>query len=142
MGGRDKTRLPVRDSTLLDAVLSAVPSAAHVVVVGEPRPAFRDVTWTREDPPHAGPAAAVAAGLPLVRSGVTVLLAADLPFLTAEYVATLAAGVDHATGVVPVDVDGVEQWLCSAWPTALLRGVDWRATRSMRAGLGGLTARR
>jgi CTP:molybdopterin cytidylyltransferase MocA len=39
---------------------------------------------------------------------------------------------------VPVDADGMPQWLCSAWPTALLRDVDWATAGSLRAGLGAL----
>jgi CTP:molybdopterin cytidylyltransferase MocA len=40
--------------------------------------------------------------------------------------------------VVLSDADGMPQWLCSAWPTALLRAVDWATARSLRAGLGAL----
>ena len=138
MGGGDKTRLPVDGSSLLDRVLAAVPAGAGVVVVGDERPTSRPVTWVREDPAHAGPAAAVAAGLPLVGSDVVVLLAADLPLLTTSFLDRLVAACDVAAGAVPVDDEGYAQWLCSAWPTVLLRSVDWSQSSSLRDGMGEL----
>jgi molybdopterin-guanine dinucleotide biosynthesis protein A len=138
MGGGDKTRLPVDGASLLDRVLLALDPSAGVVVVGDERPTTRSVTWTREQPLHEGPAAAVAAGLALVDAEVTVLLAADLPLLTASYVDRLVASTTDTAGAVPIDAEGMLQWLCSAWPSALLRSVDWAATSSMRHGLGRL----
>ena len=138
MGGGDKTRLPVDGTSLLDRVLLALDANASVVVVGDERPTERAVRWTREQPPHAGPAAAVAAGLTLVDAEVMVLLAADLPLLTPAYVDRLVAATTDAAGAVPIDVEGMPQWLCSAWPTELLRTVDWPAAASMRASLGTL----
>jgi molybdopterin-guanine dinucleotide biosynthesis protein A len=138
MGGGDKTRLPIDGTSLLDRVLLALDDDAGVVVVGDERPTARTVTWTREQPLHAGPAAAVAAGLDLVGAEVTLLLAGDLPLLTPAYVRRLEAATTAAAGAVPVDAEGMPQWLCSAWPTALLRSVDWAAISSMRDGLGRL----
>jgi molybdopterin-guanine dinucleotide biosynthesis protein A len=138
MGGGDKTRLPVDGMTLLDRVLLALDPDAGVVVVGDERPTARVVTWTREQPLHAGPAAAVAAGLDHVVAEVTLLLAADLPLLTSAYVHRLVAATSAAAGAVPIDADGMPQWLCSAWPTPLLRSVDWAASSSMRDCLGRL----
>jgi molybdenum cofactor guanylyltransferase len=135
MGGGDKTRLPVDGVPLLDRVMQALSPEATVVVVGDERPAPRSVIWTREQPLHGGPAAAVAAGLPHVTSDVTLLLAGDLPLLTTPFVDRLVAATTADGGAVPVDRAGMPQWLCSAWPTALLRTVDWSAATSMRAAL-------
>ena len=138
MGGGDKTRLPVDGVPLLDRVLQSVSAEAVVVVVGNERVTPRPVVWTREQPLHGGPAAAVAAALPLVARDVTVLLAGDLPLLTTAFVDRLVAATTVDAGVVPIDREDMPQWLCSAWPTALLRAVDWSAVTSLRAGLGGL----
>jgi len=138
MGGGDKTRLPVGGAPLLDRVLAALPADAGVVVVGEQRATERPVGWVREEPPHAGPAAAVAAGLPLVTRDFVVLLAGDLPLLTADFLDRLVAGCRPGAGAVPVDGEGFAQWLCSAWPTALLRAVDWSRSPSLRAALNDL----
>jgi len=138
MGGGDKTRLPVAGVPLLDRVLGAVSDESDVVVVGDERPTTRPVSWTREHPLHGGPAAAVAAGLPHLTRDTTVLLAGDLPLLTSSFVGRLVAATTSEAGAVPIDRDGYPQWLCSAWPTALLRTVDWPTTTSLRAGLGGM----
>jgi molybdopterin-guanine dinucleotide biosynthesis protein A len=141
MGGGDKTRLPVGDRPLLDRVLGALDAAAAVVVVGDERPAVRPVTWTTEEPARQGPAAAVGAALVHVERAVTVLLAGDLPFLTSEFVGRLVADVSAESGVVPLDAEDMPQWLCSAWPTDLLRSVDWSGARSLRDSLGALPFR-
>lgn len=121
LGGVDKPALEVRGRTLLDRVLDAVAHAQRTVVVGPDRPTTRSVQWTREAVPGTGPAAALAAGLVLVRSPSVVVLAADLPYLTAHVVDALRAAADDGQGAVLVDVDGVEQMLVGCWPTARLR---------------------
>ena len=73
---------------LLPVVLASLPSGWPVVCVGPERrdlvPPDRDVSWTREEPPFAGPLAAVAAGIrtivdlrPEVR--LVAVVAADMP---------------------------------------------------------------
>ncbi len=66
--GADKLAAPIggQDSpggTVLDAVVQSLPVTATVIVVGPDRPSPRPVHRTREDPPGAGPAAAIVAGL-------------------------------------------------------------------------------
>ncbi|HET6817963.1 MAG TPA: NTP transferase domain-containing protein [Mycobacteriales bacterium] len=138
MGGVDKTRLEVAGVALLDRVLLALSPDADVVVVGDERPTVRPVQWTCEQPIHSGPAAAVAAALPRVARDQVVLLAGDLPLLTAEFVERLVASTTDDRGAVPVDDEDFPQWLCSAWPSALLRSVDWSRGSSLRGCLGGL----
>lgn len=133
LGGRDKAELVVDGRRLLDVVIAACGDAARTVVVGPERPTERMVIWTREEPPGGGPCAALAAGLQHVTAPVTVLLAVDLPHLTAATVMRLAA----AAPVVAVDAAGREQWLLSAWPTEELRGLP--AEGALGRALGSLT---
>lgn len=128
MGGVDKTALQVGDRTLLDRVLAALDGAASVVVVGPSRPVAREVVWAREDPPGSGPVAALRAGLGRVSSPYVVLLAADLPFLSAEVVDALLLAV-RADGALLVDDTGRDQYLCSAWRTDSLRRADLTVDR-------------
>jgi molybdopterin-guanine dinucleotide biosynthesis protein A len=120
MGGQDKTALALDGLSLLDRALAAVADAQQTVVVGVERPTIRDVRWTREDPPGGGPAAAIACGLGLVTAPQVMVLAGDLPFVTAETVGRLrlAAG---SVGAVMVDDAERLQWLLSCWPTERLR---------------------
>ena len=119
LGGVDKPALVLAGRSLLDRVLLAAMGADLTVVVGPERSVERPVVWTREDPAGDGPAAALAAGLAHVTADLVVLLAADLPFVTAEAVADLVGRVGDEDGAV-VRVDGRPQWLCSAWRTAVV----------------------
>ncbi|MEU0572553.1 NTP transferase domain-containing protein, partial [Nonomuraea sp. NPDC005983] len=62
LGGADKPGLTVGGRTIAERVVSAVPDAARVVVVG-PERALPGVVFTREDPPGGGPVPALRAGL-------------------------------------------------------------------------------
>ncbi|POX42168.1 molybdenum cofactor guanylyltransferase [Streptomyces sp. Ru73] len=96
LGGADKPALAVGGRTLLDRVLAACPGAARTVVVGPERPTARPVLTTREDPPGAGPVAALDAGLRLTTAGTVLVLSADLPFLTTGTVDALLAAATEA----------------------------------------------
>lgn len=128
LGGIDKVALVVRGEPILHRVLAAVRHARSRVVVGPPRDDLPDdVLVVREEPPGGGPVAATAAGfaaITVARAGFAVsavrlerivLLAADLPFLSAGTVATLVDALDAADSAVLVDADGRRQSLCGAW---------------------------
>jgi molybdopterin-guanine dinucleotide biosynthesis protein A len=120
LGGADKPGLLVGGMSLLDRAIEAGAGAGRIVVVGPRRATRRAVEWVREDPPGGGPVAALAAALPVVRAETIVLLAADLPFVTREFVERLV-GVPGPDGVVAVDPDGRDQPLLAAYRTAALR---------------------
>lgn len=137
MGGGDKTAMTVAGQPMLDRVLDAVAAAGRIVVVGVSRPTAHEVEWCREEPPGGGPVAAIAAALPLVTSGIVVVVAGDQPLLSAETVMTLVAAVD-GDGVVAVDSGGRPQWLLGAWRTEALRRAGLAAGASARDTLGAL----
>ncbi|MGW7264316.1 NTP transferase domain-containing protein [Streptomyces sp. NPDC054842] len=93
LGGADKPGVRVGGRALLDRVLAACAGARTTVVVAAPRPTARPVVWTREDPPGAGPVAALGAGLRHTAAEYVVVLSADLPFLTAETVRRLLSAL-------------------------------------------------
>jgi molybdopterin-guanine dinucleotide biosynthesis protein A len=138
MNVADKTALTVGGVTLLDRVLAAADHAQSVVAVGPERPVARPVRWVQDEPADGGPAAAVNAGFAHVTADVVVLLAADLPLVSAAHLDRLAAAVS-ADGAVYVDADGSEQWLCSAWRTAALRGAALTVDGSLRRALATLS---
>ncbi|MFF3439310.1 molybdenum cofactor guanylyltransferase [Streptosporangium sp. NPDC002721] len=142
LGGRDKPGLHVSGRPLVESVAAAVPGAARLIVVGPPRPGLPRAIFRREDPPGGGPVPALRAGLAEVTAPWVALLAADLPFLTAEHVAALldAAGAgdgqdpagretmpyagagkrtgktgERRAGAVLLDDGGREQWLAGVW---------------------------
>lgn len=145
LGGVDKTALEVGGRLLLDRVVGALGSATRVVVVGPRRSLDDEVDWVLEQPPGGGPVAALAAALPLLDAPVTVLLAGDLPFVSAATVTTLRSALDDAVdadGALLVDDRGRDQLLLGAWRTAALRArmsalpqVAGAALRGLLAGL-------
>lgn len=128
LGGRDKTALDVGGLPILDRVLLALPPCGQVVVVGPPRPTAVPVIWAREDPPGSGPVAGLAAGLAAVSGEHVLVVAGDMPFLSADVLTTLLEAVD-ADGALLVDGEGRDQYLCSAWRTEALRSAVEGVTR-------------
>ncbi|MFE1308324.1 NTP transferase domain-containing protein [Streptomyces sp. NPDC058755] len=137
LGGADKPRLRVGGRALLDRVLAACTGAATTVVVAAPRPTARQVRWAREDPPGAGPVAALEAGLRLSTAEHAVVLSADLPFLEAATLERLLTALRDtgADGALLTDADGRDQPLVAAYRTAALR----RELAALAAGHDGLT---
>ena len=141
LGGVDKTQIDVGGRRLLDRVLAAVPPGWRAVCVGPRAPTRRPVDWVRESPAGAGPVAAVRTAVDHLTAGLTVvLLAGDLPFLTADALGELVATVGAESGAVAVDDVGREQWLLSAWPIAQLRTATQSAAddASLHSVLGGV----
>jgi molybdopterin-guanine dinucleotide biosynthesis protein A len=153
LGGTDKPALTVGGLMLLDRVLGACASAAGTVVVGPRRPTARPVRWTREEPPGGGPLPALAAGLAALgagdggsgereRPGIVLVLAADLPFLTADTVAALAGALAATDdeGVLLVDAGGRDQPLAAAYRADPLRR-EIALLSAEHGGLSGLPLR-
>lgn len=136
LGGVSKPEVTVGGRRLLDIALDALVGARSTVVVGPRTSTARRVTWTREDPPGAGPVAALQAALAVVDAPIVVVLAADLPFISVEAVAALRFAIGDAPGVVAVDESGREQPLIGCYDTARLRAampstVDGAAMRAV-----------
>ncbi|MEU3662073.1 NTP transferase domain-containing protein [Streptomyces sp. NPDC032940] len=143
LGGADKPGLRVGGRALLDRVLAACAGARTTVVVAEPRPTARPVTWAREEPPGGGPLAALAAGLRRTTAEHVVVVSADLPFLAGPAVERLTAALaaSDADGVLLTDADGRDQPLVAAYrASALRRGLT--AVAGDRGELTGLPLRR
>ncbi|HYK34033.1 MAG TPA: NTP transferase domain-containing protein, partial [Streptosporangiaceae bacterium] len=79
------------------------------------------IEFARERPAGAGPVPALRAGLELVTEPRLLLLAADLPFLTAAALRGLVEAAGEDRGAVLADPTGRSQWLMSCWRTADLR---------------------
>ncbi|MGP3932754.1 NTP transferase domain-containing protein [Nonomuraea sp. KM88] len=132
LGGADKPGLTVGGRTLVEHVVAAAAGARKTIVAGPERP-IPGVVFVREDPPRGGPVPALAAGLNEVTAPRVVLLAGDLPFMTAAHVAAMLRAAGPTGGAVLVDAGGREQWLAGAWPAAELKAAlaDYRG-RSLK----------
>ena len=111
LDGADKASVELHGRTLLTWVLDALVDAAEVVVVGDPVPTHRPVTFVREDPRHGGPAAALLTGRDSLldpREKVAVL-ACDMPFLTPSTFQRLRAAAEGHDGAALIGPDGRRQ---------------------------------
>ena len=111
MDGVDKASVEHAGRTLLAWALDAVIDAGEVVVVGEPVPTERPVTFTREDPRHGGPVAALMTGRDalLHERPWLVVVACDMPHLTPLTVRRLREAAAGHDGAVLVGPDGRRQ---------------------------------
>ncbi|MFI6427979.1 molybdenum cofactor guanylyltransferase [Promicromonospora sp. NPDC050880] len=146
LGGASKADLVVDGAPLLDRALTASAAAREVVVVGPPElaarlretrpaalrhevapaapPGSRPIPrLTREDPPHGGPVAGLAAGLralPAPGAPWVLVLAVDVP-----YAVHAVTALEHAVSREPADGahlvrDGRAQWLVGLYRRAAL----------------------
>lgn len=136
MDGADKAAIELRGVTLLERTLSATFTAVEVVVVGDPVPTTRPVTFTVEDPRGGGPAAGLLAGLRAFYRppDLVMVLAVDMPRVGPGTFARLtdalqapppgAAGEDEPgrpDGAMLVGSDGRRQPLCAVYRFAALQ---------------------
>ncbi len=111
MDGADKAAVEFRGRTLLEHAIAALVDASDVVVVGDPVPTTRRVTFVREDPPYGGPVAALLTGrdaLPGAPDTVG-LLAVDMPLVGPRTFERLRAALPGHDGAFLTDVDGRRQ---------------------------------
>jgi len=134
LGGQDKSRLEIDGVTVLDrllAVLDAVP--ARVMLVGGPA----DRAWPDgvQPVPDAkaglGPLGGIHAALTHATGDRALILACDMPFLTAPFLAWLAGQGREADVTVPRDARGTHP-LCAVWATTALPVVERLLDRGVR----------
>lgn len=147
LGGADKASIEIGGLTLLEHALGALLDINEVVVVGEPVPTTRPVTFTREDPAGGGPAAGMLAGLGCFARmpDLLVVLAVDMPLVTSSTVTRLVEAVPAggpADGAALIDNGRRLQYLCAAYSVAALQRVrpvyEEEFGLSMRALVSGL----
>lgn len=123
MDGADKPMQAVGGIPMLQRVISAVAdnrTGGRTIVVGPERDGIEGVRWTREDPPGAGPVAALAAALPLTTADTVLVLAADLPLIAPAIPALLHALRRRGPAAV-LRTAGRDNYLAAAWRTDDLR---------------------
>ena len=116
--GRDKALLTLPDGRALWErqweVLCAL-EPAEWFVSGSWREGFpADLPWLSDEVPGNGPLAGVATALNKISSPRLVVLAVDLPAMTADFLRTLARG--DAAGMVPRWPDGFFEPLAAVYP--------------------------
>jgi molybdopterin-guanine dinucleotide biosynthesis protein A len=137
LGGADKALVVVGGKTLLERAVDAVASARQTIVAGPVRKLTAAVTWVQEEPPGAGPGAALVAGSRLIRAELVVVLAVDHPLVTRVDIGSLLEGV-RGDGAIAVDPDGREQPLVAAYRREALTAALDRSRRTIGGRIGDL----
>src|SRR5438132_9570667 len=142
--GRDKALIEVGGQRLVDRAAAALTAVADPVL--EVGPGWSGLPAVREDPPGSGPLAAVSAGAAALRrmghDGAVMVLAVDMPRVSAELLRLLATRDGPATAVPRAG--GHPQPLCARYGPDALAAVDRLLAgggRSLRALLEAMDAR-
>ncbi|MCZ4497833.1 MAG: molybdopterin-guanine dinucleotide biosynthesis protein [Marmoricola sp.] len=128
LSGADKASIELGGLTLLEHALGALLDIDEVVVVGDPVPTTRPVTFTREDPAGGGPAAGLLAGMGSFarRPDLLVVLAVDMPLITSNTIRRLLDAVPDgspADGAALIDGSRKLQYLCAVYAVGALERV-------------------
>jgi molybdopterin-guanine dinucleotide biosynthesis protein A len=115
LGGVDKPSLEFAGRSALERVLDASGAAQRQIVVGPRRELARRVIWCREEPPGAGPVAAIGAGIRHATAPYVAVLAGDLPLLDGVAVHRLVDAARRCDGAVLVDAAGDRQVLAAVY---------------------------
>lgn len=130
--GRDKALLPWGAGTLLDHALARVREAfGEARVLGGDGGRYPGTPDLADAWPGAGPLGALATALRHAGGEAVVLLAVDLPHVTADVLRRLAARLPGHDAVVPQSAHGPEP-LCAAYAPACLEPVTRRLLEGER----------
>ena len=130
-GGRDKSALIVEGLPILDrqmAVLSKITDDVMFVVGEQTTPPRSDVRVVRDRVTASGPLGGLDAALAAARHDALVLLACDMPFVTARLLEHLLALTSGADAVVPRTERGYHP-LCAAYTRACQPAIAVRLDR-------------
>jgi len=141
-GGRDKSGLLVEGRTIFDRqveALSAVPDLQEILVVGSRRlragvSSPRSIVRTIDDlVPGSGPLGGIHAALTEARSDAVAVVACDMPYVTAPFVAFLFDLSRDADIVMPRTERGYHP-MCAVYTRACLDSISRRlAERRLKA---------
>lgn len=134
LDGVDKASVEHRGRTLLEHAIDALPDAAEIVVVGDPVPTTRPVTFIREEPRYGGPVAALLTGRDALAHTPRMLgiLAVDMPEVTAWTFRRLQDAAQGHDGAFLTDACGRRQL---AGVVAVARLDDVRPDREHQHGM-------
>lgn len=141
--GTDKALLrhPVSGLTLLDhqaAFLRSLPGCAELLLSAPPERPYTltgPLAGTRvvlDITPDCGPLAGLASGLAAATHARLLIVAVDLPALSADFLHPLLADSSDSRGIAPRHADGTFEPLCAVYPvtpTALAACADALAAR-------------
>lgn len=114
--GSDKSQAKIDGVSLIERILTSIPSEFDIVIVG-PDPKIINVHYrtVQESPIGGGPVAGFKAGLGICMSENVVLIATDMPFALSRTLHLLESMKPHDDAVMYVDEDGFRQPLAAVY---------------------------
>lgn len=138
-GGQDKGALVVEGRTILERQLSELSRvASEILIVGAGTPRD-DVRVISDIVPGCGPLGGLHAALTEAVCDVVVVVACDMPYVSAPLVAHLASLAGEADAVVPLTERGYHP-LCAAYTRACLTPIAERLANGRLRMMDALTA--
>jgi molybdopterin-guanine dinucleotide biosynthesis protein A len=137
-GGCDKGALLVGGRSILAHQLDALTQIADDIMIVGDRLTRTDEVWLRVVPdrvPGCGPLAGLDAALAAARHDTLIVVACDMPFVTARFLRHLSSLAGEADAVVPRTEDGYHP-LCAAYTRACQPTVARRLAERRLAVLG------
>jgi molybdopterin-guanine dinucleotide biosynthesis protein A len=118
--GRDKRLLDVRGRRMIDVVAATTARVSSTIrFVGSPPAGFDASLWIPDAMEDAGPLAGLVAGLGAIQDDRALVLAADMPLVTAEALEFLIAHHTLAAAVVAF-AGGRAHYLCGVYSKACI----------------------
>ena len=118
-GGRDKSALIVHGKSILEHQMALLTTLTDDVMIVGARNAPRAARLVADRVPGCGPLGGLHAALAEARGRATIVVACDMPYLSAPFLAHLLALTDEADAVVPRTDRGYHP-LCAAYTPACL----------------------
>jgi molybdenum cofactor guanylyltransferase len=123
--GRDKAQIPWGSGTMLSsAVVQMKQVTSHVFIVGALETQNARAPVLADTTPGLGPMGGIHAALTHSETEWNLVLAVDLPLITADFLATIVKHCGGATVAVVPKVHGQLQPLCAAYHRAILPEVE------------------
>ena len=114
--GSDKSQAKIDGVSLIQRILTSIPSEFETIIVG-PDPMIHNAHYrtVRESPIGGGPVAGFEAGLEICTSEIVVLIATDMPFAVSRTLHLLESMKPHDDAVMYVDAEGFKQSLAAVY---------------------------
>ncbi len=116
-GGRDKSTLIVEGQSILARQLAELRQLTDDVLIVGREQAHEGARAVPDLAPGCGPLGGLQTALTAARGDITIVVACDMPFITAPLMAHLAALASTADAVMPKTEDGYHP-LCAAYTRA------------------------
>ena len=132
--GREKALLPLGSATVIDLVILAarpLSSDCRLIANDAARFAHLGLPMHADLRPGAGPLGGLHTALTVAAAPAVLLLACDLPFLTAEFLGFVVEQLSGWQAVVPRSADGLEN-LCAVYARSCLPAVERALDRGER----------